>query len=88
MKPPVTDHPVLKQKLSPQLMTGLLALIPLIAVGIVWYAVRATVSRKRLPSKKSQEELNVFLGDLKDDPSIKNNLEQIQAISEHEDDIS
>ena len=88
MKPPVTDHPVLKQKLSPQLMAGLLALIPLIAVGIVWYAVRSTVSRKRLPSKKSQEELKLFLGDLKDDPSIKNDLEQIQAISEHEDDIS
>ena len=69
-------------------MAGLLALIPLIAVGIVWYAVRSTVSRKRLPSKKSQEELKLFLGDLKDDPSIKNDLEQIQAISEHEDDIS
>ena len=88
MKPPVTDHPILKQKISPQLMTGLLALIPLIAAGIVWYAVRSTVSRKRLPSQKSQEELKVFLGDLKDDPSIKNDLEQIQAISEHEDDIS
>ena len=88
MKPPVTDHPVLKQKLNPQLMAGLLAMIPLIAVGIIWYAVRSTVSRKRLPSKKSQEELSVFLGDLKDDPSIKSDQEQIQAISEHEDDIS
>ena len=88
MKPPITDHPVLKQKASPQLMAGLLAMIPLVAVGIVWFAVRSTVSRKRLPSKKSEEELNVFLGDLKDDPSIKSDQGQIQAISEHEDDIS
>ena len=88
MKPPITDHPVLKQKSSPQLMAGLLAMIPLVAVGIVWFAVRSTVSRKRLPSKKSEEELNVFLGDLKDDPSIKSDQGQIQAISEHEDDIS
>lgn len=88
MKPPVTDHPALKWKLSPKLMAGLLALIPLVAVSVVWYAVRSTVNRKRLPSKKSQEELNIFLGDLKDNPSIKNDLEQIQAISEHEDDIT
>lgn len=88
LKPPVTDHPALKWKLSPSLMAGLLALIPLIAVGIVWYAVRSTVTRKRLPSKKTQEELDVFLGDLKNDPTIKNDHEQIQAISEHEDDIS
>ena len=88
LKPPVSEHPVLKWKLSPKLMAGFLALVPLLAVGIVWYAVRKTVSRKRLPSKKSQEELNVFLGDLKNDPSIKTDLEQIQAISEHSDDIS
>jgi len=79
MKPPATDHPVLKQKLSPQLMAGLLAMIPLIAVGIVWYSVRSTVSRKRFSSKKSQEELKVFLGDLKDDPSIESDQDQMQA---------
>jgi len=88
LKPPISDHPALKWKLSPTLMAGLLALVPLLAVGIVWYAVRSTVSRKRLPSKKSEEELEVFLGDLKNDPSIKTDLEQIQAISEHSDDIS
>ena len=87
LKPPISDHPALKWKPSRGLMTGLLAMIPLLAVGVVWYTVRSTVSRKRLPSKKSEEETNVFLDDLKNDPSIKTELEQIQAIAEHEDDI-
>jgi len=60
LKPPISDHPALKWKLSPTLMAGL----------------------------QSEEELEVFLGDLKNDPSIKTDLEQIQAISEHSDDIS
>ena len=80
--------PSLNFKLSPAWMAAALALVPILGVGIVWYAVRSTVSRKRLPSKKSQEEIDVFLGDLKNDPSIKTDLEQIQAIAEHEDDIS
>ena len=74
-------------KLSRTWMTAALALVPILGVGIVWYAVRSTVGRKRLPSKKSQEETNAFLGDLKNDPSIKTDLENIQAIAEHEDDI-
>ena len=77
--------PSLNWKLSPAWMSAALALVPILGVGIVWYAVRSTVSRKRLPSKKSQEELNVFLGDLKNDPSIKTDLERIQEISEPED---
>ena len=80
--------PSLNFSLSPTWMAAALALVPLLGVGIVWYAFRSTVSRKRLPSKKKQEEINVFLGDLKDDPSIKTELEQVQAIAEHEDDIS
>ena len=75
-------------KLSRAWMTAALALVPVFAVGIVWYAVRSTVSRKRLPSKKSQEETNAFLDDLKNDPSIKTDLERVQAIAEHDDDIS
>ena len=74
-------------KLNRTWMAAALALVPIFGVGIVWYAVRSTVSRKRLPSKKQQEETNVFLDDLKNDPSIKTDLEQIQAIAEHEDDI-
>ncbi|MDB2687191.1 hypothetical protein N9Y42_08255 [Mariniblastus sp.] len=74
-------------KLSRAWMSAALMLVPILGVGIVWYAVRSTVSRKRLPSKKSQEETNVFLGDLKNDPSIKTDLEQIEAIAEHEGDI-
>ena len=79
--------PAFNWKLSPTWMAAALALVPILGVGIVWYAVRSTVSRKRLPSKKSQEEIDAFLGDLKDDPSIKTDLEKIQAIAEHEDDI-
>ena len=79
--------PTFNWKLSPTWMATLLALVPIVGVGIVWYAVRSTVGRKRLPSKKSQEEIDVFLGDLKNDPSIKTESEQIQAIAEHEDDI-
>ena len=79
--------PSLNWNLSPTFMAAALALVPILGVGIVWYAVRSTVSRKRLPSKKAQEEINVFLGDLKDDPSIKTDLERIQEIAEHEDDI-
>ena len=74
-------------KLDRNWMAAGLALVPVIGVGIAWYAVRSTVSRKRLPSKKTQEETEVFLSDLKNDPSIKTDLEKIQAIAEHEDDI-
>ena len=79
--------PSLSLKLNPTWMAAALALVPILGVGIVWYAVRSTVSRKRLPSKKAQEEIDEFLGDLKNDPSIKTELEQVQAIAEHEDDI-
>ena len=80
--------PSLNWQLSPAWMAAGLALVPLLGVGIVWYAMRSTLSRKRLPSKKEQEEIDVFLGDLKNDPSIKTDLERVQAISEHDDDIS
>ena len=79
--------PSLSWKLSPAWMAAALALVPLVGVGIVWYAFRSTVSRKRLPGKKAEEEINLFLSDLKNDPSIKTDLERVQAISEHEDDI-
>ena len=77
----------LNLEISPAWMAAALALVPLLGVGIAWYAFRSTVSRKRLPSEKSQQEIGVFLGDLKNDPSIKTDIEQVQAIAEHEDDI-
>jgi len=80
LKPPA-------MKLNRTWLAAALTLVPILGVGIVWYTVRSTVSRKRLPSKKSQEETKVFLDDLKNDPSIKTDLERIQAIAEHEDDI-
>jgi hypothetical protein len=72
--------PMSAWSLSRTSMAASIAIIPLIAIGLAWLAFRSSATRKRIPSDKGQQQLNVFLGDLKDDPNVQTDLEKVQSI--------
>jgi len=72
--------PISAWSLSRTTMAISIATIPLIAIGLAWLAFRSSATRKRLPSDQGQQQLNVFLGNLKDDPNVQTDLEKVQSI--------